>query len=38
MISRPLYEALAEHLVGAATARAAPKPAPEEVHLPPPRP
>ncbi len=35
MISRPLYEALAEHMVGAATARAPQKPAPDEVHPPP---
>jgi len=35
MISRPLYEALAEHLVGAATARAPEKPVPAEVHPPP---
>ncbi|MGJ7519519.1 chloride channel protein [Variovorax sp. LT1P1] len=38
MISRPLYEALAEHLVGAATARAPEKPVPAEVHPPTPLP
>jgi H+/Cl- antiporter ClcA len=37
MISRPLYEALAEHMVGAATGRPQ-RPVPADVHLGPPSP